>query len=426
MCGVRLGVTEGGTVKLADKVKKLCEDVDQKKLSKLKSNLELADANLKDADKDLKAYLDAGGKTSDYYGGDGVYRKLYDHQQDCVRLVDNANRNLYAFENMEIALAQVQALNPDSNLDLDKLAKLKLEMDRTQKKYDAAQEAHLKFHTDNNIKMGTFGDNNAFSKEVVTHRFAVSNAKDASYKAMNSFDNYMNKSKIEAEREAKKADKEKRSLKNRAIVRKEAEVRKYSQASESVVGKALDPLRIKAIAEAKANAEEVVEEVSKKVAKHKGDINIIAPVPEVDYSRRQNDEEKAMNARRSSIMRFAVVIEKDPMTGNPLKVKMSKELCAQYIALRMDAAEQEFISFMYKLVAKVGGVKSAELKEQRGVWGLSHLTVVTDAGVTEVWKTQQIVNRSVHGTYFNQWPTRKIKSSGKDVESGDDGYDPID
>jgi hypothetical protein len=74
-------------------------------------------------------------------------------------------------------------------------------------------------------------------------------------------------------------------------------------------------------------------------------------------------------------------------------------------------AAQQYIAYVQKLLMKIGPVKSAEL--ERGytgsLWNYSVLNVITEAGVAESWKTQMIINVSVLGKVFNQWPTRKMK-----------------
>ena len=43
------------------------------------------------------------------------------------------------------------------------------------------------------------------------------------------------------------------------------------------------------------------------------------------------------------------------------------------------------------------------------MWGYSVLTVTKEDGSVERWKTQQIMNISVLGLLFAQWPSRKMK-----------------
>jgi hypothetical protein len=70
-----------------------------------------------------------------------------------------------------------------------------------------------------------------------------------------------------------------------------------------------------------------------------------------------------------------------------------------------------FEAFVCKLAKKVGaGVLdiSAEATDG-GLWYNSSLFVRVSEDVTETWKTTMIINCSVYGKLFLQWPTRKAK-----------------
>lgn len=71
-----------------------------------------------------------------------------------------------------------------------------------------------------------------------------------------------------------------------------------------------------------------------------------------------------------------------------------------------EATAAAFDAYVAKLETKVGTCDSAEVVGM--LWQGSTLTVRKGATV-ERWKTQQIVNVSVLGKVFNQWPTRLIK-----------------
>ncbi len=72
-----------------------------------------------------------------------------------------------------------------------------------------------------------------------------------------------------------------------------------------------------------------------------------------------------------------------------------------------DAALQ-YDAFICKMVAKVGDVTDATLQGDH-VWSHSILTVTLPDGSQQRWKTQQIVNYSVYGTPYLQWPSRIVK-----------------
>ncbi len=65
-----------------------------------------------------------------------------------------------------------------------------------------------------------------------------------------------------------------------------------------------------------------------------------------------------------------------------------------------------FDGYMAKLAIKITEkIESAELVGS--LWNGSNLRVRTAAG-EQVWHTHCIINRSVYGKLFNQWPTRRI------------------
>lgn len=67
---------------------------------------------------------------------------------------------------------------------------------------------------------------------------------------------------------------------------------------------------------------------------------------------------------------------------------------------------ESFDAYIEKLVAKVGNCDAATIEGD--LWNFSTLTV-TKGETVERWRTQQILNVSVYGRIFNQWPTRLMK-----------------
>lgn len=67
-------------------------------------------------------------------------------------------------------------------------------------------------------------------------------------------------------------------------------------------------------------------------------------------------------------------------------------------------------SYCHKLAAKIDetGICPAKIEYVGGsnVWGYSHIVV---NGGEQRWRTKMIVNVSVYGKPFNQWPTRLVK-----------------
>ncbi|MNE44768.1 hypothetical protein D3C80_1390130 [compost metagenome] len=93
---------------------------------------------------------------------------------------------------------------------------------------------------------------------------------------------------------------------------------------------------------------------------------------------------------------------------DPDPARMSPNGCALFVKQAQENASAQYDAFIAKLEAKIGEVTAAILSGEH-VWGHSILTVTKADGTTEKWKTQMIVNVSVLGNLFNQWPTRKVK-----------------
>jgi hypothetical protein len=73
--------------------------------------------------------------------------------------------------------------------------------------------------------------------------------------------------------------------------------------------------------------------------------------------------------------------------------------------------KSDFDSYANKLAAKVAGKSTSPVMYATVVgqlWLSSTLNVEMLDGGKQSWNTQMILNRSVHGKLFNQWPTRFI------------------
>lgn len=122
----------------------------------------------------------------------------------------------------------------------------------------------------------------------------------------------------------------------------------------------------------------------------------------------------AMTAKRAAIE--AVTADATPQFGEPGYVrngpsfrKMSPKKIEIFVENCKEGAKASYRAYVRKLVGKIGEVTEATLVSTAGVWGSSSLKVITVEGARQVWNTQQIVNVSVLGKLFNQWPTRQAK-----------------
>lgn len=85
---------------------------------------------------------------------------------------------------------------------------------------------------------------------------------------------------------------------------------------------------------------------------------------------------------------------------------VNEEGVEQLIAESGEEAALSFDAYVAKLTDKVGPCDSASVTGT--LWQRSLLTV-RKGETTERWQTQQIINFSVYGKAYNQWPTRKVK-----------------
>ncbi len=97
----------------------------------------------------------------------------------------------------------------------------------------------------------------------------------------------------------------------------------------------------------------------------------------------------------------------------PDTLAFAPEGAARFVAQAEADASAQFNGFVAKLADKAGQCETATVAtfgtSAGALWCYSVLTVTKAGGVTESWKTQQILNVSVLGKVFNQYPTRKMK-----------------
>lgn len=174
------------------------------------------------------------------------------------------------------------------------------------------------------------------------------------------------------------------------------------------IAAAVTPLRDMATQEATRSAQKTIERVLADLEAHDWDLNRCAPIPNSGVGRAAY---KSAMAKRSLCQSLAAYeptkIGRRPK--DPLLVQKSETLEALFVKRQIESAVHAYDMYVAKLTAKVGEVTDAKLDVSSSVWGSSVLTVTKTNGVVQKWKTQVIVNCSVLGKTFNQWPTRLIK-----------------
>ena len=150
-------------------------------------------------------------------------------------------------------------------------------------------------------------------------------------------------------------------------------------------------LKAEAIARAEKYATEFAAKVQAEIAVA-GSVSACAPAP------------KAWTVPTETTAKYRAAQQK-----RALYISLNGPKCAErFIEAAKENAAAQYDAFVAKLNAKIGPVTSAVL-DGNHVWGYSNLTVVTEAGETQVWRTQTIINISKLGKVFNQYPTRRVK-----------------
>ena len=171
---------------------------------------------------------------------------------------------------------------------------------------------------------------------------------------------------------------------------------------------AVETLRAAAVARAEERANEKIKEIIADFQSHKWDIQQVAPYP--DSFKMSRSEWATKEAKYDLYHRLTELAgEYSGRRGQPVYVQMKTSRVQEYVKDAKEAAAIQYDAFVIKLIRKVGEVVSAACEAQAGVWGLSYLRIVRKDGSRETWQTQQIINYSVLGTPYNQWPTRKLK-----------------
>lgn len=171
---------------------------------------------------------------------------------------------------------------------------------------------------------------------------------------------------------------------------------------------AVEPLRQIAMDSAEAAARKQIARVYAELEACGWDAEQYAPYPD---SRKIHDRSKWKQAEA----KYQFVRSLTDSTGsarrhNDPEIRTSSaERAENHVELCRKAAAHSYDAYVAKLIFKIGACESATLQNNCGVWFDSTLTVSKADGSTERWNTKMILNCSVLGLLFNQFPTRKLK-----------------
>lgn len=179
-------------------------------------------------------------------------------------------------------------------------------------------------------------------------------------------------------------------------------------AAREPVGAAVHAVKAEAMDHAEVQLRLRIDKVLGELADHGNDVDAYAPHPGYRSHGHQAEMAKAKHNFVHSITQ-----DRDAGSyrrhGEPHFRVGSPDRVEALVAQARSIAAGQYDAFICKLVGKVGpGAKSATL-EGSHVWGSSILTVEMADGTAQRWHTQQIVNTSVLGNPYYQWPTRLMK-----------------
>lgn len=134
------------------------------------------------------------------------------------------------------------------------------------------------------------------------------------------------------------------------------------------------------------------------------DANLVAP-----YPKNWQSDYKAAKAKYDFVRMVTTWVTPTHRHNEPDLHKPSQEKIDRVLQITAENAAAMYEAYVSKLNKKIGEVDSAILVGANNIWSYSVLEI-TKGDTIERWKTQCIVNVSVLGKLFNQWPTRLMKS----------------
>jgi len=174
---------------------------------------------------------------------------------------------------------------------------------------------------------------------------------------------------------------------------------------QNAIAIAVQPIKQSSIDAAVEATNEVIAAYKAKLEAANWDLNVAFPRPSINTSRATYMAQKARHDFASSLVRSTVSCRR---RNEPNLVEWCEAGVARAIKNAADDAAFQYEAYIVKLIKKVGVCDSAVMGYMNGVWYDSNLVVIKGDS-KEVWNTKCIVNRSIYGKVFNQFPTRLRK-----------------
>ncbi|MGV0954567.1 MAG: hypothetical protein ACOYBR_09670 [Fluviibacter sp.] len=184
--------------------------------------------------------------------------------------------------------------------------------------------------------------------------------------------------------------------------------RSTKQDTNHPIALAVEPLRAGAITDAKSRTWARIGAAWERIEAAGGDLTAAGfGYPKSGFGRAAYMTQKELHEFASMITRPTrgqVTYRMDEV----IPVAACGEAADRMIERAGEAASADFDAYVAKLIHKAGaGVVAANMVCESGLWSWSILDVTMADGSVVRWKTQRIVNTSVHGRLFNQYPTRR-------------------
>lgn len=175
--------------------------------------------------------------------------------------------------------------------------------------------------------------------------------------------------------------------------------------TQNAIAIAVQPIKQSSIDAAVEATHEVIAKIKAKLEAANWDLNVAFPRPGIHTSRANYIAQKAAHDYARSLV---TPVQCSRRPSEPFMVTWCEEGVARAVNEAAKDAAFQYEAYVCKLVKKVGECNDAKMAFNNGVWFDSNL-VVTKGEIKEVWNTKCIVNRSVYGKVFNQFPTRLKK-----------------
>lgn len=133
------------------------------------------------------------------------------------------------------------------------------------------------------------------------------------------------------------------------------------------------------------------------------DAGIYAPYPN---GRMGKTEYRQVLAKYSRVRRYFQGVKGCRSSHEPEIVVEKPDVEAKLRLAAKQEADALVDSYLHKLAGKIGKEISSATTNGN-IWDYATLVVTCCDGEVQTWRTNCILNQSVYGKLFNQWPTRR-------------------